>query len=32
MTAQVLDGKALAGQIRAELTQRVAALAARDRR
>ena len=29
MTAQVLDGKALAGQIRAELTQRVAALAAR---
>ncbi|HMH38358.1 MAG TPA: bifunctional methylenetetrahydrofolate dehydrogenase/methenyltetrahydrofolate cyclohydrolase [Streptosporangiaceae bacterium] len=29
MTAQVLDGKALAGQIRAELTQRVAALATR---
>ena len=30
MTAQVLDGKALAAEIRAELTQRVAALAARD--
>ena len=29
MTAQVLDGKALAGQIRAELTQHVTALAAR---
>src|SRR2546429_8261498 len=29
VTAQVLDGKALAGQIRAELTQRAAALAAR---
>jgi methylenetetrahydrofolate dehydrogenase (NADP+)/methenyltetrahydrofolate cyclohydrolase len=29
VTAQVLDGKALAGQIRAELTQRVAALATR---
>ena len=29
MTAQVLDGKALAGQIRAALTERVAALAAR---
>ena len=29
MTAQILDGKALAGQIRAELTQRVAALASR---
>ena len=29
MTAQVLDGKALAGQIRAELTQRVAALTSR---
>ncbi|MGH3175111.1 MAG: bifunctional methylenetetrahydrofolate dehydrogenase/methenyltetrahydrofolate cyclohydrolase [Streptosporangiaceae bacterium] len=29
MTAQVLDGKALAAEIRAELTQRVAALAAR---
>ena len=29
MTAQVLDGKAVAGQIRAGLAQRVAALAAR---
>ena len=29
MTAHVLDGKALAGQIRAELAQRVAALATR---
>src|SRR5436190_1131504 len=29
VTAQVLDGKALAAEIRAELTQRVAALAAR---
>ena len=29
MTAQVLDGKAVAAEIRAELTQRVAALAAR---
>ena len=29
MTAQILDGKALAGQIRAELAQRVAALAGR---
>ena len=29
MSAQVLDGKALAGQIRAELTQHVTALAAR---
>jgi methylenetetrahydrofolate dehydrogenase (NADP+)/methenyltetrahydrofolate cyclohydrolase len=29
VTAQVLDGKALAGQIRAALTERVAALAAR---
>src|ERR1700759_273336 len=29
VTAQVLDGKALAGQIRAELTQHVTALAAR---
>ena len=29
MTAQVLDGKALAGQIRAELTQHVTALASR---
>ena len=30
MTAQVLDGKALAAQIRVGLTERVAALAARD--
>ena len=30
MTAQVLDGKALAAEIRAGLTERVAALAARD--
>ena len=30
MTAQVLDGKALAADIRASLTQRVAALAARE--
>jgi methylenetetrahydrofolate dehydrogenase (NADP+)/methenyltetrahydrofolate cyclohydrolase len=30
VTAQVLDGKALAGQIRAGLKERVAALAARD--
>ncbi len=29
MSAQVLDGKALAADIRASLTQRVAALAAR---